>query len=62
MFISVHICKYVDKYNFNFLKVKEKRPRNPDEVIPEPDDLDESTINERRDFHVFSFNIDTKGN
>ena len=38
MFISVHICKFVDDFNFNFLKVKEKPPR----VLGENEDLDES--------------------
>lgn len=59
MFISVHICKYVDSHNFNFLKVKEKAPR--DQINEIDNNLDDSNVQERRDFHVFAFNVDTPG-
>jgi len=40
MFISVHICKFHDEYNFNFLRVREKPQKNLDET--QNDNLDES--------------------
>jgi hypothetical protein len=59
MFISVHICKYVDDYNFNFLKVREKPMVDLNKT--QDGDLDESNNLERRDFHVFSLTVDTPG-